>query len=271
MTVWLHGGAVLLYAAAAVLLGIALAQSSRRLPGYATWLTAVAALLHAAALFIYWSQWGQLPLSGLGPVLSCLALLIAFGALGLASLGRARPVGLVLTPVVAVMVAVSLAAGLEPSGTAVNVRDAGFVLHVMFAFLGYVGLTVAFAAGLMYLLQFRELKGKHFGAVFRFFPPLRTLDRIGGMALAAGFPALTLALVVGWVWSLSALGAPATRNPDMIWGVLTWIIFAVALGVRAGSGRAAYRGALASVIGFTVVVLAYLVLRFQLSEGGVFL
>ena len=77
------------------------------------------------------------------------------------------------------MLGVGMAVGVAPAGEAQAFQSIWLVLHVIFALVGYVGLTVAFAAGLMYLMQFRELKSKHFGAIFRFFPPLETLDRLG--------------------------------------------------------------------------------------------
>ena len=118
-----------------------------------------------------------------------------------------------------------------------------------FAFVGYAGLTVAFAAGLMYLLQFRELKSKHFGAIFRFFPPLETLDRLGRRGLLVGFPFLTLAVLVGWAWTARFHGvvAPGSRSSSGCSspGWSSWR----AILARLGGGRRGHRGALASVIG----------------------
>src|SRR5690606_6513296 len=140
-------------------------------------------------------------LVGLGPSLSTLSLLVGLGAVTASTLGHARTVGLVLVPVVAALQGVGLGMGIVPTGEPLAFRGVWFALHVLFAFVGYAGLTVAFAAGLMYLLQFRELKSKHFGAIFRFFPPLDTLDRLGRQGLLVGFPFLTLAVVVSWAWT----------------------------------------------------------------------
>jgi HemX protein len=168
----------------------------------------------------------------------------------------------VLVPVAAALAAVAEVAGLHPAEQELAFRGPWFTLHVVLAMLGYAGLTVAFAAGLMYLLQFRELKGKRFGAVFRFFPPLDTLDRIGRRALLVGLPFLTVALLLGWAWA-ERFGPPmGFGNPKVVWGVVTWLVFVVALAARSRGGAGpARRGALVSVIGFAVVVAAYLALR----------
>lgn len=270
----LHLAALALYALAAALLGVSLARSARRLPAAATGCLALAVAAHGASLARFRADYGEWPLVGLGPSLSVLALLVAFGSLVLATLGRTGPLGLVLVPVAAALAAVAEVAGVRPSPLAQELvfRGPWFVLHVVLAMAGYAGLTVAFAAGLMYLLQFRQLKGKRFGAVFRFFPPLDTLDRIGRRALLAGLPFLTVALLLGWAWSERFGPSMGAGNPKVVWGVITWLAFAAALAARAGRGAAgARRGALASVVGFAVVVAAYVLLRAGEHQGAGFL
>ncbi|HEU0300070.1 MAG TPA: cytochrome c biogenesis protein CcsA, partial [Longimicrobium sp.] len=109
-------------------------------------------------------------------------------------------------------------------------------------------------------------------AVFRFFPPLDTLDRIGRRALLLGLPVLALALVLGWAWS-ERFGPPMRLgNPKVVLGVITLAVFMAALGARGGEGSArARRGALASVVGFALVVAAYVLLRATESSGAGFL
>ncbi|HEU4560392.1 MAG TPA: cytochrome c biogenesis protein CcsA [Longimicrobium sp.] len=267
----LHLVALALYALSAALLGVSMARSHRRLPAVAATVLGLAILVHLAELVVFRRQFGELPLVGLGPSLSVFALLIAAGSLGLATLGRTGPVGLVLVPVAAAIAAVAEVVGVQPSRQVMEFQGPWFVFHVVLAFLGYAGLTIAFAAGLMYLVQFRELKSKRFGAVFRFFPPLDTLDRIGRGALIAGMSFLTLALLVGWAWS-ERFGPPMSPgNPKVVLGILSWLVFAGALAARAGGGRPARRAALASVVGFALVVAGYVVLRIGEHAGGAFL
>ncbi|HET6228942.1 MAG TPA: cytochrome c biogenesis protein CcsA [Longimicrobiaceae bacterium] len=268
MTDALHHAALALYAVAAVLLVLSLARGNRRLPAVATLVVAAAVAVHVAALVAYARFWGELPLVGLGPSLSVLALLIGLGSLGVATLGKTGPIGLVLVPVAAVVAAAAEWAGVRPDGEVMAFRGPWFVLHVVLAMVGYAGLTVAFAAGLMYLLQFRELKNKHFGAVFRFFPPLDTLDRMGKRALMIGLAFLTLALGVGWAWTERFHRVLGPGNPKVIWGVLSWLVFAAALAVRAGGGRRGERAAYASVLGFAVVVVSYVLLRAATAGAG---
>ncbi len=266
---WLHAAALAFYAVAAALLALSFARSARRLPGAATACLALAVALHFGALAAFTAAHREMPLVGLGPSLSVLALLVALGSLLLATLGRTGPLGLVLVPVAGALAGVAQVAGLHPAEQEIVFRGPWFFLHVLLAMVGYAGLTVAFAAGLMYLLQFRQLKGKRFGAVFRFFPPLDTLDRIGRRALLAGFPFLTVALLLGWAWSERFGPAMGPGNPKVVWGVITWFVFLAALAARLRGGEGpAHRGAAVSVVGFAVVVAAYVVLRAAESTAG---
>ena len=267
----LHYGSFALYSLAGALFGVSVAREARRLTVLATFLVGAGLVLHAAALADYSASWNQLPLVGLGPSLSTLAFLTGLGSLAAATLGHATIVGLVLAPIIAALTGVAALAGLAPAGEANVFEGAWFALHVVFAFVGYAGLAVAFAAGLIYLIQFRELKGKHFGAIFRFFPPLDTLDRLGLRGLQVGFPFLTLALLLGWAWSSSFAGSAGPGRPKLAWVTLTWAVFVAALLSRVGGGRRAERGALASVLGFVVVVVLYVVLRAQAVQQGTFL
>src|SRR5258707_15308347 len=72
----------------------------------------------------------------------------------------------------------------------------------------------------MYLVARRELKSGRFGAIFRFFPPLDTLDRVTNLASVAGFLGLTLGL------SLAGDYSPEYRRvvvPQIIGGLGAWI------------------------------------------------
>jgi HemX protein len=235
-------------------------------------LTVGALMLHGLGLIVFTAAHAELPLVGLAPSLTTLAFLIALFLLASSVPSESRPIGLVLVPLVAVLLGIALVLGIAPAGEALAFSGLWFSFHVLLAFIGYAGLAVTFAAGLLYLLQFRELKGKRLGRVFRFFPSLPVLDSLGRRGLAVGFPALSLALLLGWAWTVRFHRTFAPSDPQVIWGVLTWFVFAVVSGVRLrrspGTER---RAAFASVVGFIVVVAAYLVLRVFLAGGRVFL
>jgi ABC-type uncharacterized transport system permease subunit len=270
MVTALHIVALFCYLALAGALATSLAGGGRAVPRVAGRAAVGAVASHGAGLGAYVAIFGELPLVGLAPSFSVLAFLIGLFLLAVAWPGEARTLGVVLSPLAAVLLGAALVLGVAPTGALAAFRGIWLYFHTTLAFLGFAGLALAFAAGLVYLLQFRELKGKRLGRIFRFFPSLGVLDRVGWWALAIGFPALTLGIVVGWAWAARFEEPWAVREPKVIWGVLTWLIFVSVLVMRVG-GAGRRRGAVASVVGFLLAVVAYIVLRVTEVSGGGFL
>lgn len=268
----IHHVALFLYIGAFLLwLRSLLAGTPGRGSRLAGWVATAGVLVHLGALAGYTSDYGELPLVGLAPSLSSLALVVAVGLAFLSGLGEASRVGLVLIPLVIVLEASALALGIEPAAGTLDFRGAWFSLHVTLAFVGYGGLALAAAAGLLYLIQFHELKGKRLGRLFRFIPPLPTLDRLLRVGLVAGFITFSLALALGWAWTVRFRNTLAGDDPKVLWAVLTWLVFVAALAARIGSGSRERRSALATVVGFGLIVASYVVLRLALVGGGAFL
>lgn len=235
-----------------------------------TWVR-VGIVAHAAGTLWYTFRYGHPPLVGLGPSLTSLALVVALALELLTVLRAAGAVGLLLTPVAALLLGIGLLLGLSPASDAPIYRGAWLASHVLLSFIGYAGLVVAAAASFMYLVQFRQLKEKRFGAAFQFFPDLETLDRVNGLALLIGFTALTLGLLVGSAWALSFGTSPQWNLPQVVWGVLTWIVFVAALAARAVWHWVGRRRAWLNLVGFAAVLVAYFVLKWSAPEARFFL
>jgi HemX protein len=268
----IHLSAFLLYLGAFALWILLLWRGARgRWGRVASVATGLAVLMHGGALLHFWRTHGELPLVGPGAALSSLAFVGGLALIAVLPLREAARVALALLPFILLLQAVALALGIEPSPLALDFQGAGFVLHVTLAFLGYQGLALAFAAGMLYLVQHHELKEKRFGKVFAFIPPLATLERIGRVGLWIGFVALTLALAVGWAWTVQNRGSLEFSDPKVLWAVLSWFVFLGILGARMGRGSTEYRSALAAVVGFAVVIGTYLALRMTAGGSGLFL
>ncbi len=237
----------------------------------ASGLIAVAVTLHAMALAEFWLTYDELPLGGLGPVLSSLAFVGGVALVAMLPLKEVARIALGLLPFVLLLQGSALALGIEPSPQDLDFQGAGFILHVALALLGLQGLAIAFVAGLLYLIQHHELKVKRLGRLFRFIPPLATLENVGRIGLSVGFVALSVALVVGWAWTVQNLGSLQIDDPKVIWAVLSWVVFLGIFVARRGKGGSEYRSALAAVIGFGIVIGTYLALRITAGGTGLFL
>ena len=267
-----HAVALLLYVGSLILWFRSLLSGGRgRGAVMAFALAAAGVAVHLLALARFTTEFGQLPLNGLGPSLSTVALIIGIGLVATLGLGEGRRVGIVLVPVVILLEAVAVSLGIEPAPEMLDWQGVWFAFHVTLAFAGLGGLAVAFASGLLYLVQLHELNTKRMGRLFQFTPPLATLDRLGRTALVAGLITFTLALILAWLWTINFGQSSDLWNPKVFWAVMCWFIFVAALGVRMGDGVKERRSALASVVGFSLIVISYLGLRLVSSEGGFFL
>ena len=260
-----------LYAAVGALYTTTLATGKTSVSKPGVLLIAAAVVAHAIALIGYSVTYGELPLVGLAASLSSFAFLIGTCLLATALITESRPLGLVLTPIIVLLLIAVLALGVAPAGEEPEFRGVWFVAHVVLAFIGYAGMAVAFACSLLYLLQFRELKSKRFGRLFRFFPSLEMLDTVGRRALLLGFATLTLALVLGWAWTVRFKHSLEMSDPKILWASFSWIAFAAALAARSGGAGAERRAARVNIGAFTAIILVYIIVRIAVARGGVFL
>ncbi|HXF95512.1 MAG TPA: cytochrome c biogenesis protein CcsA [Gemmatimonadales bacterium] len=208
----------------------------------------------------------QLSLVGLAPTLSMLALCLVGLQVVSDRVLRTGAVALFTAPLAAGLVGLALLLGFgegaEPSGG----QNAWFILHVTLSVLGVALLALAFVTAALYLLQFRELKTKRFGQIFRYFPPLERLDRLNRVALVAGFPVLTLGVLLALGYAQRFAGGMHATPAQIVWGAFTWVVLGWAVWVRTLRGWDGRRAAVASIAGFAAVVLVYVALK--LSEPG---
>lgn len=263
-----HFIAISCYAAAAALAAAPFARPVRA-PVTAV-LTALAAgvFAHGLALALLARESGAGALSGLGPSLSFAAFTVAAVLLIVEALTREVSLTLVAAPLAAVAATAGNIAGMRPVMDPAGAHAVWLMLHIVLAFAGIAAYATAAAAGTMYLVAHRDLKSRRFGAVFRSFPPLSTLDRVNHVAALAGFIVLTLG--IGFAASYS-IAHRLVVVPEMVWGVAAWLgIAGLALGRLAGR-LPARRAAVLSSLTFTLVVVLYVVVRLTSASAGQFL
>jgi HemX protein len=230
---------------------------------------ALGVLAHAGGLLEYVLRVGQPPLTGLGPSLSFAGLVLAGTLLVVEIAARDVSLTLVAAPLAAIPTIcanlIGLTPGIDPSGA----RGTWLFAHIALSFLGIAAFATAAAAGCMYLVERRELKSRRFGAIFRFFPPLETLDRVNHLAAVAGWLGLTLGVVLAISYSFAYHEISLLK---VVWAMAAWLaVSGVALG-RVVGGWQARRAAIYSSVSFAAVVVLYVAFRVaETNAGGRFL
>lgn len=228
-------------------------------------LLAAGVFAHAAGLFDYAQRVGQLPLTGLGPSLSFAGLVLAATLLVVEIAARDVSLTLVAAPLAAVPTTVANLIGLVPGVEPAGARGVWLVAHVALSFLGIAAFGTAAAAGCMYLVERRELKSRRFGAIYRFFPPLATLDRVNHVSAIAGWLVLTLGVVLAVTYSLAYRELSLLK---VVWATTAWLaVSGIALG-RIVGGWQSRRAAIYSAVSFAAVVMLYVAFRFAETNGG---
>lgn len=223
---------------------------------------------HATALAGLTSKTGAASLTGLGPALSFAGLVLAVSLVLVECLAREVSLTLIAAPLAAVVTMAGNLTGMHPFLEPQGARAVWLAMHIVLSFIGIAAYATAAAAGTMYLVARRELKSAHFGAIFRSFPPLDTLDRVNHLASIAGFLGLTLGLALAAAYSFQYR---TLVLPQIIWGVGAWAgISALALG-RLLRGWQARRAAVMSAVTFASVIALYLVFRIATLNRGQFL
>src|SRR4051812_33985144 len=228
----------------------------------------VGVVSHAVGLITYSIQASAAPLTGLGPALSFAALLIALTLLIVEITAQEVTLTLIAAPLAAITTIIAISLGLHPGAGAEGVRGVWLFSHIALSFAGMATFATAAAAGAMYLVERRELKSRRFGAVFRVFPPLDTLDRVNHLAAIVSWLALTIGIVLAATYSLAY---QQLNVAQLVWGTVAWVAVSwIALG-RVLSGWQARRAAIYSSVSFVAIVLLYVAFRISLPGTGQFL
>jgi HemX protein len=252
--------AAVLYAVSAVLyVGTFARPRHARLAAAGFYVLAAAFLVHAAAIGAGCREFGGRDFfTARGGVI--LAAWLGAGAyLIVHRLYRVPSLGAFVLPLLLlVLVPTTLIDPAHPAVPADLVRHAA--LHVVAAILAVALFAIAFGVAVMYLLQEREVKEKHFGALFSRLPSLDSLDRLVQRLVRAGFVAFTVALIAGTLNAVAVWKSPWSWDPQQVVSVAIWLLYGtlVQLGHKGWHGR---KYAILTLIGFLVLAGAMAALQ----------
>jgi ABC-type transport system involved in cytochrome c biogenesis permease subunit len=116
-------------------------------------------------------------------------------------------------------------------------------LHAGAAALAYGALTVAGMAGLVWLVHQPERSVAEY-----------TLDR----AIAAGYPLLTLSMILGMIWAQVAWGRYWGWDLKEVWTLITWLVYTLYWHLRNRRGWQGRRLAGLALLGLGAVLFTFL-------------
>lgn len=239
--------------------GLALAYLLRRseaLPRAVLWVTGVGFAVHTLALVSRTVVLSQVPMTNFNEALSFFSWALVLVFLLVDFRHRVHVLGAFILPLASLSL---LSAAALPKEVPTLQPVLGTVwVHVILSILGTVGFAVAFAAGIMYVIQDGLLKSKKFNVLYSKLPPLDFLDYLNQQSIVMGFPFLTLGIITGAISAEFARGSYLNWNPEQTWALVTWVFYFVVLVGRLTVGWRAKRAAYLTIIGFAGVLLTFL-------------
>jgi cytochrome c-type biogenesis protein CcsB len=226
--------------------------------GASFWATFAGFLCHLAYFSLRWSESGRIPITGFFEAANFLGMGIILVFLVMEYRFKIAALGSFMLPLVVIlMIPVFVLSGdikvLNP------VLKSGWLgVHTSLAVLGDSAFAFAFIVSIMYLVQERQLKSKHLGAIFHRLPSLDIMDTLSYKALTLGWPLFTLGMISGSIWANSAWGTYWSWDPKETWSLITWVIYLALLHLRTIGWRGR-KMAYLSILGFVFVLVSFFV------------
>ncbi|HTG17052.1 MAG TPA: cytochrome c biogenesis protein [Blastocatellia bacterium] len=220
---------------------------------------------HTAWLVIKGIRANRCPLVGTEEMSSFLSWSLVVSYLIASRWYRAAALKTFVFPIVLALATIAaISPDMQGGERAVNqpLQDVLLPVHVGLILLAYAAFFITFGAGLMYIIQERELKNKRFGTIFYRLPSLDTCDSIGSRSMAIGFVLLTLGILAGLWFTHARYGVYWQGGPLEIFSIATWVIYLLLIQTRVTAGWGGRTGALASIVSFLIVVCSLVGVRY---------
>jgi len=226
---------------------------------------AIALGVHTSWLLLRGIRTGRCPLVGTQEMCAFLSWSLAVSYLIAYRWFHANALKAFIFPIVLVLATIAaIAPGTtgRPDGLNNPLQSVLFPVHAGLILLAYAAFFIAFGAGVMYIIQERELKSKRFGTMFYKLPSLDTCDTISFKSLAIGFGLLTLGIAAGIYWQGLRSGRFWQGDPTEIFSVVTWVIYLLIIQSRMNAGWRGRTAALASIVSFLIVICSLVGVRY---------
>lgn len=219
----------------------------------------VAAGFVSHTLFLLWIGWqrGHFPITNLSESLCFFAWCISLGFITANVRYKIQALGTFALPLVSALTILSQLAWDENHSIPVPLKSLWVYFHAGVAFLAYAAFFLTFVAGILYLIQEKELKAKKFRFLYFHLPPLQVCDALLRRFLIAGFVAMSLTIVTGAFWAQQAWGRFWNWDPKETASLITWTIYFILIHYCYSSKWHGRWAAYISILGFISVLVTF--------------
>lgn len=263
-------GALFCYLAAAIAAIAALFRDRRETPVLVIAITAAGFVFHTVSIITRFVNTGHVPTVSMHEASSFFSWCILIVFFFIQVKYRIGVLAAFVLPLVFILMLSSSMLPREIRPLSPVLQSYWLGIHTTLAFLGNAAFATACGIGIMYLLQDHFLKKKHLGGLFRKLPSIQILDEINHRLITIGFPLLTLAIITGALWAESSWGSYWRWDPKEVWSLITWLLYALVLHIRAVAGWRGRKAAILSITGFCMVLFTFYGVNFLLKSIHIF-
>ncbi len=242
---------------------VALSHQYEKLARYGNYTAWFAFATHTLAIIFRGMAIGYSPFSNLYETLSFFVWCIVLLFFIINYLYNLRIIGILVLPLAFICLGYALTIPKTISPLHPILDSKLFEIHIIVAFLSYASFVIAFATGVMYLYQEKQIKSKSKSIWHYRLPSLEVLDEVNYRSITFGFPLLTLTIIIGMIWAQQVWGSFWNwAEPKETSALTIWILYAIHLHARITSGWRGRKTAFLSIIGFFLVFFTYLGLNY---------
>jgi ABC-type uncharacterized transport system permease subunit len=266
-----------LYGAAGVAYAVHFARRQPTAGRTATILLLLGALAHTFVIGMETVEFRHMPFGNPSRAISTFVWLLTLAYLYVEVTTEERAMGVFILPIAIGLQTIPV---LYP-GEERPVPDSPlFWVHMATLLFAYASFALGGVLGLIYVLQFKELKKKHLGYFYTRLPSLQILDVMNSRAVTIGWVFLTVGLTVGVIWTAQARGvtpddpnlqAMALNDPKVFLAVVTWAVYSFALLARRTMGWSGRKAAWLSAAGFVIILLSFVPLNYFFTTSHSFI
>jgi cytochrome c-type biogenesis protein CcsB len=223
----------------------------------ALWMVVFGFACHTLFLIRLGVLGGHFPIANLSEALCAFAWCISLSFLIANFRYRINALGAFILPLVSLLTIFSLFVWEENHPIPAQVEKGWVCFHSSVAFIAYAAFFLTFIAGILYLIQEKELKDKNFRFLYFRLPSLQVCDELLRRFLFVGFVAMSLAIISGIVLAPQAWGRFWSWEPKQIASLITWAIYFILVNYRLSAKWHARRAAYISILGFASTLCTF--------------
>jgi cytochrome c-type biogenesis protein CcsB len=214
-------------------------------------------ICHTILLIWFGFQRGHFPITNLPEALCVFAWCISLAFIFANFRYRIHALGAFILPLVSVLMIISQLVWEENHSIPERLRSGWVYFHSSVAFIAYAAFFLTFVAGVLYLVQEKELKEKNFHFLYFRLPSLQVCNELFRKSLYIGFASMSLTIISGAFWAQQVWGRFWSWDPKQTASLITWVIYFILLNYRLSSKWHGKRAAYISILGFASTLCTF--------------